>query len=163
MGYPYGLWVRIQKQRGDILYAYYIIHTILAWKTTSLTVRGCNWFIIIITILKINIFIIHINIIIQIKMCVAWTQPPCVLGSGPCNGDSGGGMFLPSHTEGGGTRWLLRGVVSRSLKVVSTGECDLAQYVVFTDLAIFKTWITGKIRTTSPRGNWPLLLYKHYY
>jgi len=54
--------------------------------------------------------------------------------SGPCMGDSGGGLMI----ERGGT-WVLRGIVSigRSLK----GQCDLRDYVIYCDVAKHITWV----------------------
>ncbi|KAJ8711115.1 hypothetical protein PYW07_008357 [Mythimna separata] len=56
-------------------------------------------------------------------------------GTGPCSGDSGGGLYL---LEGG--KWTLRGVVSLALQN-SRLTCDLNEYVVFTDTAKFLPWI----------------------
>ncbi|XP_049838274.1 serine protease gd-like isoform X2 [Schistocerca gregaria] len=60
--------------------------------------------------------------------------------TGPCSGDSGGGLFLPSDGESG-RQWFLRGIVSLSLRDPETGSCDLRQYIVFTDVAQFRDWI----------------------
>jgi hypothetical protein len=70
------------------------------------------------------------------------------LGSGPCSGDSGGGMYTPERMENGATRWMLRGVVSQSLLDETTHQCDLRNYVVFTDVAKHVTWIRQIIETT---------------
>ncbi|KAB0791003.1 hypothetical protein PPYR_02803 [Photinus pyralis] len=55
--------------------------------------------------------------------------------SGPCNGDSGGGFLM--LVEG---QWTLRGIVSMSL-ITPDGNCDLRQYVVFTDIARYLPWL----------------------
>ncbi|KRT85154.1 Trypsin [Oryctes borbonicus] len=56
-------------------------------------------------------------------------------GSGPCNGDSGGGFMMLRNG-----RWTLRGVVSMS--IADQGRrCDLSQYLVFTDVSKFYDWI----------------------
>ncbi|KAK5638710.1 hypothetical protein RI129_013005 [Pyrocoelia pectoralis] len=55
--------------------------------------------------------------------------------SGPCNGDSGGGFLI--QVDG---RWTLRGIVSMSL-VTPDGNCDLRQYVVFSDIAGYMQWL----------------------
>jgi len=60
------------------------------------------------------------------------------LGMGPCNGDSGGGMYTLAE---GTNKWYLRGVVSVSLQDQKTQSCDLENYVVFTDLSKFSNWI----------------------
>ncbi|XP_063218551.1 serine protease gd-like isoform X2 [Bacillus rossius redtenbacheri] len=61
-------------------------------------------------------------------------------GSGPCNGDSGGGLVIPME-DGLGLRWYLRGVVSLSLLDKSVYSCDLSQYVVYTDVAKYSDWL----------------------
>ncbi|XP_059479409.1 chymotrypsin-C-like [Neocloeon triangulifer] len=60
-------------------------------------------------------------------------------GGGPCNGDSGGGMYSQMVDQPG--RWYLRGVVSLSLGDPKTFSCDLQNFVVFTDLSRFRNWI----------------------
>ncbi|GJQ78129.1 hypothetical protein Trydic_g2466 [Trypoxylus dichotomus] len=61
-------------------------------------------------------------------------------GSGPCNGDSGGGFMMLRNG-----RWTLRGVVSMS--IADQGRrCDLSQYLVFTDVSKFHDWIIEIIR-----------------
>ncbi|KAJ8711113.1 hypothetical protein PYW07_008355 [Mythimna separata] len=58
-------------------------------------------------------------------------------GSGPCVGDSGGGMYL--FDDG---KWRIRGVVSVSLRADNgDATCNLNEYVVFTDTAKFLQWI----------------------
>ncbi|XP_077284492.1 serine protease gd-like [Arctopsyche grandis] len=57
-------------------------------------------------------------------------------GSGPCNGDSGGGLYMRQ-----GNRWALRGIVSNSLRDPDTNGCDLNEYVVYTDAAKYIGWI----------------------
>lgn len=67
------------------------------------------------------------------------------LGTGPCNGDSGGGLYLPLKDPEGAVRWYLRGIVSLSLIDTNTGLCDLNHFTVFTDVAQFRTWLQKKI------------------
>ncbi|CAK1590142.1 unnamed protein product [Parnassius mnemosyne] len=58
-------------------------------------------------------------------------------GSGPCSGDSGGGLFVLDDG-----RWKLRGIVSLALSTTSADKrCNLDEYVVFTDAAKYLTWI----------------------
>ncbi|XP_055629992.1 transmembrane protease serine 9-like [Toxorhynchites rutilus septentrionalis] len=57
-------------------------------------------------------------------------------GTGVCNGDSGGGMFFTHENQ-----WYLRGVVSYSNTLDSTGICNLKQYVGFTDAGQYLDWI----------------------
>lgn len=62
-------------------------------------------------------------------------------GSGPCNGDSGGGFMLQKND-----RWTLRGIVSTSLLDQETRTCDLTNYVVFTDTSKFLDWLLSRIK-----------------
>lgn len=59
---------------------------------------------------------------------------------GPCNGDSGGGLFLFQNGA-----WRLRGVVSVSLVDPETRNCDVKNHAVFTDAAKFTPWINSII------------------
>lgn len=71
------------------------------------------------------------------------------LDSGPCSGDSGGGLFLPATTSNSERpRWHLRGIVSLSLFDTETQRCDLREYVVFTDVAKFQDWVIEVINKT---------------
>ncbi|XP_033299819.1 proclotting enzyme-like isoform X1 [Bombus bifarius] len=63
-------------------------------------------------------------------------------GSGPCNGDSGSGFVIYNSEM---DRYLLRGVVSRSLLDSSTMSCDLSQFVVYVDIAQHLDWIQTEI------------------
>ncbi|KAJ8712866.1 hypothetical protein PYW08_008170 [Mythimna loreyi] len=56
-------------------------------------------------------------------------------GTGPCSGDSGGGLYLLERGK-----WTLRGLASLSLQNTWL-TCDLNEYVVFTDTAQFLPWI----------------------
>ncbi|XP_068623667.1 serine protease gd-like isoform X2 [Battus philenor] len=59
-------------------------------------------------------------------------------GSGPCSGDSGGGLFVLDDG-----RWKIRGIVSIALSAASVDKrCDLNEFVVFTDVAKYRSWIT---------------------
>lgn len=61
-------------------------------------------------------------------------------GSGPCNGDSGGGFVLEKDSK-----WNLRGIISNALKD-SDGACDTTKFAVFTDVSKFSDWIRGYMR-----------------
>ncbi|XP_023161681.1 tryptase isoform X2 [Drosophila hydei] len=56
-------------------------------------------------------------------------------GSGPCLGDSGGGLMIKRNN-----RWLLRGVVSLGERS-TVDHCNNNQYVLYCDLAKHMTWI----------------------
>ncbi|XP_020298985.1 serine protease gd-like isoform X3 [Pseudomyrmex gracilis] len=66
-------------------------------------------------------------------------------GSGPCNGDSGSGLVLHDAKTG---RYYLRAVVSRSLFDRNGMTCDLTKYVVFVDVAKYRSWIQQQISIT---------------
>lgn len=55
-------------------------------------------------------------------------------GSGPCSGDSGGGLFVLHQN-----RWYLKGIVSSSFVIL--GMCDVSQSAVFTNVPKFLTWV----------------------
>lgn len=55
-------------------------------------------------------------------------------GSGPCNGDSGGGLYIRTKTG-----WTLRGIVSTALR--NDEECTNLDYIVYTDTAQYIDWI----------------------
>ncbi|KAH8388323.1 hypothetical protein KR093_003859 [Drosophila rubida] len=56
-------------------------------------------------------------------------------GSGPCLGDSGGGLMIKRNN-----RWLLRGIVSQGERS-TVGHCNLNQYVLYCDLSKHAAWI----------------------
>lgn len=65
-------------------------------------------------------------------------------GLGPCNGDSGGGMYLPMNR-----RWYIRGIVSNSIKDpedFGADTCTLRNYVIFTDAAKYVTWMKSVMK-----------------
>ncbi|CAG9858489.1 unnamed protein product [Phyllotreta striolata] len=63
-------------------------------------------------------------------------------GSGPCNGDSGGGLMIRRNGQ-----WALRGLVSLSLASgVPVLGCDLSLYVVFTDVSKYSDWLYSVIK-----------------
>ncbi|XP_050340265.1 serine protease gd-like [Bactrocera neohumeralis] len=59
-------------------------------------------------------------------------------GTGPCMGDSGGGLMLNRNGA-----WMLRGIVSAGL--TTQGQCDLSQYVIYCDLAKHFSWVRSNI------------------
>ena len=60
--------------------------------------------------------------------------------SGPCNGDSGGGLLI--DVDG---RWTLRGITSMSLRNADY-TCDLTKYVVYADVVMYREWLSSIIR-----------------
>ncbi|EDV91630.1 GH19683 [Drosophila grimshawi] len=61
-------------------------------------------------------------------------------GSGPCLGDSGGGLMIKRNN-----RWLLRGIVSLGQRSL-VGICNNThQYVLYSDLSKHMTWIKQNI------------------
>ncbi|XP_068153425.1 proclotting enzyme [Drosophila tropicalis] len=61
-------------------------------------------------------------------------------GSGPCIGDSGGGLMVKINN-----RWLLRGIVSLGERGTN-GQCSLDQYVLYCDLSEHVSWINENVR-----------------
>ncbi|KAF4522776.1 hypothetical protein B566_EDAN013111, partial [Ephemera danica] len=63
-------------------------------------------------------------------------------GSGPCVGDSGGGFYTSFTLPGDQVRFQLTGIVSRTLKrPEDPDQCDLQNYVIFTDLYSYRFWL----------------------
>ncbi|XP_052744454.1 chymotrypsin-like elastase family member 2A [Bicyclus anynana] len=72
--------------------------------------------------------------------------------SSPCNGDSGSAfqVFIPdsaqqtvnTHSSGA---WLVRGIVSLAVSRDDAAVCDPDEYVVFTDVAEYLTWIQNNV------------------
>ena len=87
--------------------------------------------------------------------CVVWCCYFC-LDSGPCHGDSGGGLFVDVDTGSNQTVWTLAGVVSKgkiSRDLVTEDKtnrtCDTSKPTVFTDIRKFSSWISDTILETS--------------
>ncbi|KAJ0173203.1 hypothetical protein K1T71_011379 [Dendrolimus kikuchii] len=66
-------------------------------------------------------------------------------GTGVCNGDWGGGMYL---REKGDPKWRLRATVSSALDSGDGFFCNVHQFVVFTDVAQYLPWIKNIMATT---------------
>lgn len=62
--------------------------------------------------------------------------------SGPCNGDSGGGLFVHSHAG-----WLIRGIISSS--VVIAGSCDVSKHAIYTNVFAFSDWVQERLAEDS--------------
>ncbi|KAK7861958.1 hypothetical protein R5R35_006327 [Gryllus longicercus] len=67
-------------------------------------------------------------------------------GTAACNGDSGGGLHfsLENPRQGGSKTWYFRGVVSLSMTRVEDGGCDPNNFIVFTDVAKYMTWLVNQ-------------------
>ncbi|XP_053665557.1 uncharacterized protein LOC128714704 [Anopheles marshallii] len=61
-------------------------------------------------------------------------------GTSPCNGDSGGGMYIYRDK-----RWFLRGIVSFSGIREGTNYCDSFSYVVFMNVPYYVKWIATEV------------------
>ncbi|CAG9862269.1 unnamed protein product [Phyllotreta striolata] len=64
-------------------------------------------------------------------------------GTGPCNGDSGGGFIMKKDGK-----WMLRGIVSLSIPSQETTSeiCDLSNYVIFCDVSKFTNWLLSFLK-----------------
>lgn len=60
-------------------------------------------------------------------------------GSGVCNGDSGGGLFIAVNNV-----YYLKGIISSSL-IANITECNTFQNSIYTDVLQFKDWIFEEI------------------
>ncbi|KAI5633007.1 trypsin domain-containing protein [Phthorimaea operculella] len=69
-------------------------------------------------------------------------------GTSACNGDSGGGflVFVPDTNNPKTGAWYVRGIVSLSVSRTDAALCDSSQYVVFTDVAKFRGWVTKLVK-----------------
>lgn len=63
-----------------------------------------------------------------------------------CTGDSGGGFYFPDERS----IWTVRGIVSGGLRG-SLGRCEVNAYTLFTNIAKYRSWITGVIERPSDR------------
>lgn len=63
-------------------------------------------------------------------------------GSVPCRGDSGSGLVIKR-----GTTYFLRGIVSIGQYDLVTLQCDTTKYVVYTDVAPYRYWLSKTIKT----------------
>uniref|UniRef100_A0A182N980 Peptidase S1 domain-containing protein n=1 Tax=Anopheles dirus TaxID=7168 RepID=A0A182N980_9DIPT len=72
-------------------------------------------------------------------------------GIGPCNGDSGGGLFFNF-----GDVWYIRGVVSFTKARDDADICDPESYTVYTDVAKHRSWIQPQLRGDSGSQSPPL-------
>lgn len=61
------------------------------------------------------------------------------VGTGVCNGDSGGGLVFPIEKDP--ERYNLQGIVSVSPRRIGTSFCDPNYYTVFTKVGMYVGWI----------------------
>lgn len=61
-------------------------------------------------------------------------------GSGPCTGDSGGGLYVYNKNQ---ARYVLQGIVSSGLIDFGTKSCDLTNYVLYTNMNELYDWLTN--------------------
>ncbi|KAJ2937801.1 hypothetical protein O0L34_g18582 [Tuta absoluta] len=69
-------------------------------------------------------------------------------GTSACNGDSGGSflVFIPDVENPKTGAWYVRGIVSLSVARSDLALCDSSQYVVFTDVAKYRGWVTDLVK-----------------
>lgn len=60
------------------------------------------------------------------------------IGSAPCLGDSGGGLFMKHDRN-----WYLRGIISASL-LTKNRRCDVTKHTVYTNVFDYSDWIMEK-------------------
>ncbi|KFB38259.1 serine protease [Anopheles sinensis] len=71
--------------------------------------------------------------------CAGWRN-----GTNPCNGDSGGGLFIRSATSG---TWTLLGVVAFAASDREDENfCSTSDYTVYVDVSKYVEWIRAKLK-----------------
>ncbi|XP_052861644.1 chymotrypsin-C-like [Anopheles cruzii] len=74
--------------------------------------------------------------------CAGWRN-----GTSPCNGDSGGGLFV----RGASGSWTLLGIVAFSASAaLDENFCSTSDYTVFVDVAKYMMWIRRKLMRRDP-------------
>ncbi|XP_049540596.1 chymotrypsin-C-like [Anopheles darlingi] len=74
----------------------------------------------------------------ETMFCAGWRN-----GTNPCNGDSGGGLFM--QTDSG--RWILNGIVTvTAANKQNENACSTSDYTVFVDVAKYVTWIDQQLQ-----------------
>ncbi|KAL4709578.1 hypothetical protein ACJJTC_007309 [Scirpophaga incertulas] len=98
------------------------------------------------TCIKSNPSGFFIKILNDRKFCAGYRN-----GTSACNGDSGGGFHVFVPDEAGNISpkaagaWYVRGIVSVTISKPNIPICDPNEYVVFTDVAKFTSWIAKKM------------------
>uniref|UniRef100_A0A182FKG1 Uncharacterized protein n=1 Tax=Anopheles albimanus TaxID=7167 RepID=A0A182FKG1_ANOAL len=83
----------------------------------------------------------------ETMFCAGWRN-----GTNPCNGDSGGGLFMQTNSG----RWILNGIVTvTAANRQNENACSTSDYTVFVDVAKYVTWIDQQlpIRPDNNSGN----------
>lgn len=62
-------------------------------------------------------------------------------GTGPCLGDSGGGLYIVRDG-----RWYLRGIISVSVGNSRLQTCDVDTYSVYADTSQYLDWIVETMK-----------------
>ncbi|XP_077291087.1 chymotrypsin-like elastase family member 2A [Arctopsyche grandis] len=62
-------------------------------------------------------------------------------GTGVCNGDSGGGLYLSQNNSEGQEMWFLRGIVSLGAALHDQTICNTKHFTLFTDVAHYIDFI----------------------
>ncbi|XP_050097498.1 chymotrypsin-C-like isoform X2 [Anopheles aquasalis] len=74
----------------------------------------------------------------ETMFCAGWRN-----GTNPCNGDSGGGLFM--QTDSG--RWILNGIVTvTAANRQNENACSTSDYTVFVDVAKYVKWIDQQLQ-----------------
>ncbi|XP_058065632.1 chymotrypsinogen B-like [Anopheles bellator] len=74
--------------------------------------------------------------------CAGWRN-----GTSPCNGDSGGGLFV----RGASGSWTLLGIVAFSASGAQDENfCSTSDYTVFVDVAKYMVWLRRKLMRRDP-------------
>ncbi|XP_044764054.1 serine protease gd-like isoform X2 [Coccinella septempunctata] len=65
-------------------------------------------------------------------------------GRGPCTGDIGSPFMLQMNGK-----WYLRGMVSQAIVNRGTSQCNLNEYIVFSDVAKYSRWVSTKLNNNT--------------
>lgn len=73
------------------------------------------------------------------------------IGTGVCNGDSGGGLVFPKSANK--SEWVLQGIVSVSPRRLGTSFCDPNYYTIFTKVGMYVDWLHNVLNKIHPERN----------
>lgn len=71
-----------------------------------------------------------------------------ILGTRVCEGDSGGSLTFEENGV-----YRIRGIVSFSLSMDAKPLCNSEEYVIFTDVAKYLTWIEEMVQQVQPSAS----------